>query len=167
MNPMELNSFDANHMTATLLWTNAVPQYGKSNREWAIYEQRLTTYAKEVCGPRGGTLYALTGPSRFGLADQLPESVLPGEVRVVIPVSVWTAACCVWMQDGSAMAASTAAMINNQKTVTKARLTEMNLSELEDRLTPPTAGPANLFPGNAKCRQYSLHKGTVKQIHQA
>ena len=155
MNPMEINSFDVNHMKATFTLTNAVPQYAKSNANWNIFEQQLSKYAKEVCGPRGGTLYALTGPSSFGLAGQLPESLMPGLIRVVIPVSVWTAACCVLPGPGGAE--SVAAMINNQKTQTKANLTQMSLAALEDSLTANGAPPANLFPGDKRCRQKSVN----------
>ena len=72
---------------------------------------------------------------------------------MVIPVSMWTAACCVWPGG----AESVAAMINNQKTQTKAHLTQMSLVALEDSLTAPGADPANLFPGNIRCHQKSVN----------
>ena len=153
MNPMEINSFDKKYMRATFMLTNVVPQYTKSNANWNIFEQQLSNYAKKVCGPRGGTLYALTGPSSFGLADQLAESVMPGGIHVVIPVSVWTAACCVWPGG----AESVAAMINNQKIQSKVHLTQMSLLALEDSLTAPGAASANLFPGDIRCRQKSVN----------
>ena len=153
MNPMEINSFDVNHMRATFELTNVVPQYAKSNTNWNIYERLLSEYAQKVCGQREGTLYALTGPSSFGLADQLPESLMPGPIRVVIPVSVWTAACCVWPGG----AESVAAMINNQKTQSTSHLTQMSLVALEDSLTAPGTPPANLFPGDVRCRQKSVN----------
>ena len=153
MNPMEINSFDVNHMRATFRLPNAVPQYTRSNTNWNIYERLLSKYAQENCGPRGGTLYALTGPSSFGLADQLAESVMPGPIRVVIPVSVWTAACCVWPGG----AESVAAMINNQIIQSKVHLTQMSLLALEDSLTAPGAASANLFPGDKRCRENSVN----------
>ena len=153
MNPMEINSFDENHMKATFTLTNAVPQYAKSNTNWNIYERLLSKYAKEKCGLRGGTLYALTGPSSFGLEEKLQESAMPGPINVVIPVSVWTAACCV-LPGG---AESVAAMINNQKITSKVHLTQMSLLALEDSLTAPGAASANLFPGDKRCRENSVN----------
>ena len=73
-------------------------------------------------------------------------------VRMVLPRSLWTAACCVWENKGATEAESQAVMSNNHWQNDKLLQTEMSLKELEQLLAPADGDPANLFPGNSKCR---------------
>ena len=116
MNPSVINSFDLNFMKATFTLTNAVPQFQASNSgPWQEFETQIRDYAKNICGPRGGTLYLLTGRSENGIKPdaQSPYKVVQdtsntvkmpkfvkGNVKLKTPRSVWTAGCCVWEEPG-------------------------------------------------------------------
>ena len=166
INPNGINTFNIAYATATFTLTNVVPQYSHSNRRWAVFfEAKLTAYARDECGPRGGTLYVLSGSSKFGLdssGNRKPAPVnrpqlkgAPGVqgVKVVIPASVWTAACCVWSQGRllkkQRRTESVAALINNEQ-VPKPYASQMTIPQLENLLTD--VDPVNLFPGNPQCR---------------
>ena len=165
MNPSGINTFDLNFMNATFTLTNAVPQSVLSNGDdWARFENRIKTYAR-TCGapPRGGTLYLLTGKSKYdldGTFGNLWEYKSKGGVQLVAPLAVWTAGCCVWAEPGKVFkglwtakrAESFAIMSNNQKKKgeIKPRQVEMSVSELEEKLAE--LGSVNLFPGNLNCR---------------
>ena len=73
-------------------------------------------------------------------------------VRMVLPRSLWTAACCVWKSKEATEAESLAVMSNNHWQEDKLLQTEMSLKKLEQLLAPADGDPANLFPGNPKCR---------------
>ena len=51
MNPRAINSFDTSFMKATFTFTNAVPQFTKSNSgPWQHFEKKIRNYAKTTCG---------------------------------------------------------------------------------------------------------------------
>ena len=51
MNPSAINSFDTSFMKATFTFTNAVPQFTKSNSgPWQHFEKKIRNYAKTTCG---------------------------------------------------------------------------------------------------------------------
>ena len=174
MNPLTLNTFDKNFMRATFTLSNAVPQFEASNSgPWQAFEKRIRNYAKNRCGPQGGTLYLLTGKSDYGvhiragspvqdITTALPYSreYFPGNVKLVTPRGVWTAGCCVWAKPGKYLgklwstkkAESFAVMSNNKDDSTMLRQTEMSVSQLERLLRKPRSKKVNLFPGNKKCR---------------
>ena len=56
-------------MLATFVYTNAVPQCsGFNSGSWGTFEKRIKNYTKQVCaGTHGGTMYLVTGQSRFGI----------------------------------------------------------------------------------------------------
>ena len=176
MNPSAINSFDKDFMTATFTLTNAVPQFKASNcGPWQEFETKIVDYAKDICGPRGGTLYLLTGRSENGIK---PNNQNPGKVvrddknivppknvgsvnqNLVIPRSVWTAGCCLWTEPGkmtgnllpARRAQSFAVMSNNQKDKGKLYQTQMSVRELEDLLRDKNSAAVNLFPGDENCR---------------
>ena len=74
-------------------------------------------------------------------------------VRMVLPRSLWTAACCVWKNGEVNEAESKAVMINNHWEDDKLLQTEMTVRKLEKLLAPADGKPANLFPGNCNCRK--------------
>ena len=175
MNPVALNTFSKDFMKATFTFSNAVPQFEKSNcGPWELFETRLQKYAKTGCGAQGGTLYLLTGKSDYGVRIQGGSPVqdsttalpylrenFPGNVKLVTPRAVWTAGCCVWKKPGkffgklwsSKKAASFAVMSNNKDDGTLLHQTEMSVSQLERLLSPSLSKKVNLFPGNKKCRR--------------
>lgn len=190
MNPLGINSFDLNFMKATFTLTNAVPQFKASNSgPWQEFETKIRDYAKDICGPRGGTLYLLTGRSENGIIPdaQSPYKVVQdtlntvpkpyrndtfvnGNVKLKTPRSVWTAGCCVWEEPGRVFgnrwpvkkAQSFALMSNNQKDKSKLYQTQMSVRELEELLKAPSA--VNLFPGDENCRNPANNIKTLKYI---
>ena len=187
MNPSVINSFDLNFMKATFTLTNAVPQFEASNSgPWQEFETKIRDYAKNVCGPRGGTLYLLTGRSENGIIPDpqnrykvvhdtsctvpkpyVKDKFLGGTVRLETPRSVWTAGCCVWTEPGRVFgriwpakkAQSFAAMSNNQKDRNKLYQTQMSVREIEELLRAPfLPETVNLFPGDENCRRPANHK---------
>lgn len=177
MNPLGLNTFDKAFTKATFTLSNAVPQFETSNSgPWQTFETRIRKYAKQKCGPRGGTLYLLTGKSDNGVRIQngipvrerttpLPyqREIFPGNVKLVTPRAVWTAGCCVWAQPGNYLknvwpvkrAESFAVMSNNKNDLASLHQTEVSVSTLETLLTPPISilREVDLFPGNEDCRR--------------
>ena len=186
MNPSAINSFNKDFMTATFTLTNAVPQFKASNcGPWQEFETKIVDYAKDICGPRGGTLYLLTGRSENGIIPdaQSPYKVVQdtsntvkmpkfvkGNVKLKTPRSVWTAGCCVWEEPGRVFgnrwpvkkAQSFAVMSNNQKDKSKLYQTQMSVRELEELLKAPSA--VNLFPGDENCRNPVNNIKTLKYI---
>ena len=182
MNPSVINSFDLNFMKATFTLTNAVPQFEESNSgPWQKFETKIRDYAKDICGPSGGTLYLLTGRSENGIKpdplnpgkvvqdanNTVPKPIVInkfGSVKLETPRSVWTAGCCVWTEPGRVFksfwpakkAQSFAVMSNNQKDSNNLHQTQMSVRELEELLRAPSA--VNLFPGDENCRRPANHK---------
>ena len=174
MNPVGLNTFSKNFMKATFTFSNAVPQFEKSNcGPWELFETRLQKYAKTGCGAQGGTLYLLTGKSDYGVRIQANSPVqdttiplpylrhnFPGNIALGTPRAVWTAGCCVWAEPGKNMgsslpakkAESFAVISNNQNDAALLHQTEMSVSQLESILKPPASlVDVELFPGNENC----------------
>ena len=188
MNPSVINSFNNDFMTATFTLTNAVPQFKASNcGPWEEFETKIVDYAKDICGPRGGTLYLLTGRSENGI---IPDPLNPGKVvqdakntvpkpyqnnfgsvNLVIPRSVWTAGCCLWTEPGrmgnlwpARRAQSFAVMSNNQKDKGKLYQTQMSVRELEELLRDQNSAAVNLFPGDENCRNPANNIKRLKYI---
>lgn len=174
MNPVALNTFSKDFMKATFTFSNAVPQFEKSNcGPWELFETRLQKYAKTGCGAQGGTLYLLTGKSDYGVRIQANSPVqdttiplpylrhnFPGNIALGTPRAVWTAGCCVWADPGknvgSSLPAKTAesfaVISNNQDDAASLHQTEMSVSQLESILKPPASlVDVKLFPGNENC----------------
>ena len=189
MNPAGINSFDLNFMRATFTLTNAVPQFQASNGgPWQEFETKIRDYAKDICGPRGGTLYLLTGRSQNGIIPDprnpykavqdksyivpmpyLTDKFVGGTVKLETPRSVWTAGCCVWTEPGNVYgnlekAQSFAVMSNNQKDKSKLYQTQMSVRELEELLRAPALEAVNLFPGDENCRNPANNIKTLKYI---
>ena len=187
MNPSAINSFDLNFMKATFTLTNAVPQCQASNSgPWQEFEKKIRDYAKDICGPRGGTLYLLAGRSENGIKPDaqspykvvqdtskmpyLKDTFVNGKVKLKTPRSVWTAGCCVSEEPGRVFgnrwpakkAQSFALMSNNLKDKSKLYQTQMSVRELEELLKAPSA--VNLFPGNENCRNPANNIKTLKYI---
>ena len=99
------------------------------------------TPAKE---PTGALLEKLKGQGLYTPARD--------PVRMVLPRSLWTAACCVWENGEVIEAESKAVMSNNHWENVKLLQTEMSLTKLEKLLAPANGKPADLFPGNCNCR---------------
>lgn len=158
MNPCGMNSFDLYYMAATFTLTNVVPQYEISNQAWAHYEDKLMKYARNTCGPRGGTLFVLAGSSIIkGEYQGFMASVPPqkGGVQVAIPTFVWMAACCSWTDSmGKKSAESLTATIGNYNDVSKLGGKVITLGFLELQLTVVGKPTVNLFPGD-NCRKKS------------
>ena len=192
MNPLGINSFNKDFMTATFTLTNAVPQFEASNSgPWQEFEAKIRDYAKDICGPRGGTLYLLTGRSENGIIPDaqspykvvkdnvnavpkpyLKNTFVNGKVKLKTPRSVWTAGCCLWTEPGSVLgslwparrAQSFAVMSNNQKDKDKLYQTQMSVRELEELLRDQNSAAVNLFPGDENCRNPANNIKRLKYI---
>ena len=186
MNPSAINSFNKDFMTATFTLTNAVPQFKESNcGPWQEFETKIVDYAKDICGPSGGTLYLLTGRSENGI---IPDPLNPGKVvqdvpklpvinkfgsvNLLTPRSVWTAGCCLWTEPGRVLgslwparrAQSFAVMSNNQEDKDKLYQTQMSVRELEELLGDQNSAAVNLFPGDENCRNPANNIKRLKYI---
>ena len=174
MNPVVVNTFDKSFMQATFTFSNAVPQFQISNGiHWGNFESRIRNYTRDNCGPRGGTLYLLTGKSNFGLTNgaggPVQDQTIPlpfttdtfSGVRLVTPRAIWTAGCCVWKEGilwrKKSKAESFAVMSNNQQDEKLLHQTEMSVAELERLLSAPSVA-VNLFPGDENCRNAANNK---------
>ena len=69
LNPVKINSFDANYVEATFAYSNAVPQYGSGSNmaSWRKYELSIVRYVQNVCAVKQGIMYLMTGTSKFHL----------------------------------------------------------------------------------------------------
>ncbi|XP_078347099.1 uncharacterized protein LOC144632343 [Oculina patagonica] len=175
LNPLGINTFDTSFMKATFTLTNAVPQFETSNSgDWQIFETRIRDYAQNDCGRKGGTLYLLTGKSKYGLTIDArgqpvqdstirlpyPRKTFSRGVKLVTPRAIWTAGCCVWAVPGKVFgmrwptkrAESFAVMSNNQPNAALLHQTEMSVPDLERLLREPLKEEVNLFPGDGNCR---------------
>ena len=189
MNPLGINSFDLNFMKATFTFTNAVPQFeALNNGLWQEFETKIRDYAKDICGPRGGTLYLLTGRSENGIipdtqnpskvvkdtSNRVPKPQLNNlfvkkKVFLETPRSLWTAGCCVWTEPRNMFAnrrkaQSFAVMTNNQKDKGKLYQAQMSVGELEEILKEPFSPAVNLFPGDENCRSPANNIKTLRYI---
>ena len=154
LNPVHINSYDANKMADTFTYANAVPQYAGFNvGAWRVFEMKIADYAKTKCAPYGGDMYVLTGTSRFHIR---PPGTMPlkrtssvvydlvlGVEKIEIPNSMWTAFCCVFP---GLRAESFAVIGNNVEDTTKINIQEISVSDLEDFLSLNNKH-VSLFPG--------------------
>ena len=66
LNPVKINSFDEKHVQATFTYSNAVPQYGGLNGgAWKTFEGQIVDHVQKNCQDRKGTMYLMTGTSKF------------------------------------------------------------------------------------------------------
>ena len=78
------------------------------------------------------------------------------EDRIVRPNSMWTAGCCVWIDEkGTEKAQSIAVMGNNDFHEDKIGMKSMNLAELGNLLVDENSDPVELFPSLVECRANS------------
>ena len=81
LNPSFINSFDVNHMVATFAYSNAVPQYGSFNLVWKTFESKIAKYVKDFCRKDMGTMYLITGTSKYRFD---PSSPLSGPIAAKV-----------------------------------------------------------------------------------
>lgn len=151
-----------------------------NNGLWKTAENRIRIYAEHFCTNghqhgTDGTLYLLTGtsfsrfdPNNFPQANQVQiEGLGPQNQQIWIPVSMWTAGCCV--RPNNQQTRSFAVIGNNlQKPIagqedTVSLTQRVSVRKLQDFLRNDaianqfTNGGQNhaprvrLFPGNLKC----------------
>ena len=115
--PVNILRYSKESALATFTYTNCVPQIAGFNRgQWKKYETKIVQYAQHYCGPKGGTLYLITGTSQVKFEEKLSleneiigvdKSVPPMEgfhdnvdkfpklgPKIAIPNSMWTVGCC-------------------------------------------------------------------------
>ncbi|XP_029209838.2 uncharacterized protein LOC114973588 [Acropora millepora] len=156
LNPNHINSYNQDYQIATFKYTNAVPQFANHNRQsWMIFEHKIADYVKADCGGNGGTMYLITGTSKYlrsTTGQQLPgkiELFPPSDPNgIVRPNSLWTAGCCVF---SSTNGESLAVWGNNDKA--SPYTVSLSLPDLEKLLVTSSSSPANIFPAFPQCRK--------------
>ena len=159
LNPVYINSYDANEIAGTFTYANAVPQYAGFNMgKWKQFEQSIVDYAKYECAIGNGVLYVLTGTSRFRISKPgaKPPKTSPivnylgsGVGKIEIPNSMWTAFCCVI---GPLKAYALAFIGNNVKNINQINMQQISVGDLEKFLSLNNQ-QVTLFPANSNlCR---------------
>ena len=161
---------------STFTYTNAVPQCKSFNGGWwKRAENRIRRYAQHYCtqGQQPGTLYLITGtslsrfdPQNFPHANYpMPDHQYYLNQQIWIPVSMWTAGCCV--RPDNDHTESFAVIGNNRQnqapgpdgSLTR-QVTVVNLQvflrndAIRNHFTnggPNHAPNVRLFPGNQNC----------------
>ena len=120
--PVNILRYSDESARATFTFTNCVPQIAGFNRgQWKKYETKIVQYAQHYCGPKGGTLYLITGTSQVKFKEilspqneiiEVDKSVQPMEAfhddvdtypqhgpKILIPNSMWTVGCCLGLDN--------------------------------------------------------------------
>ena len=153
LNPVYINSYDANEIAGTFTYANAVPQYAGFNMgKWKTFEMKIADYARDKCAPSGGDMYVLTGTSQFHIS-QFKQKTKPRvkylKKEIEIPNSMWTAFCCVI---GPLKAYALAFIGNNVKNINQINMQQISVGDLEKFLSLNNQ-QVTLFPANSNlCR---------------
>ena len=162
--PAQTLSFDDGARRSTFVHTNAIPQFRAFNvGQWRVYEERIRTYARSICGDQGGTLYLMTGPSAVSISRQggqimgtfnqlgsFPDVRGYDSPNIRLPNSLWTAACCV-KRDGTVIGAF-GVIGNNVQVINLIMASAVTVGQLQDLLAVGEGVPnINLFPNNPDC----------------
>ena len=157
--PAETYSFSDAKIRSTFVYTNAVPQYQTFNSgEWSKYEEKIRDYDEE-CAKNGGDLYLLTGISDRRILGKNEKGIpygklvgtpkrMPEDPKIVIPNSMWTAACCISLKK---VLGSFAVIGNNDPIKDHIYMSEVTVKRLEGIIGTDVIGGINLFPGNDNC----------------
>lgn len=144
--------------SSTYRYTNAVPQRPAFNiGQWSQFEKKIRKYATEVCIPNGGTLFLLTGTSFVHREKMLLQSsysnrandpqkqpwlgnnnvrnnyeIIPDDVHhaIAIPSSLWTAGCCVDLNN-NVVKGNFAVLGNNVQYKSNMNTRELPVTDLE------------------------------------
>lgn len=157
---------------STYVYTNTVPQHGAFNSgQWRTFEETIRKYASNLCipAPTSGTLYLLTGTAFVHVQPGNPNPQVNhparnrlgvGNTGIYIPNSLWTAGCCVPINNPN-NAASFAVIGNNDVNpnfmrITLTQLQNILLSDVGPNPGLNIGGPAvELFP-NSACANIDL-----------
>ena len=158
--PAETYSFSHANIHSTFVYTNAVPQYQTFNSgQWSKYEEMIRDYGKNKCAKKKGTLYLLTGISDRRILGKNEKGIpygklvgtpkrMPEDPKIVIPNSMWTAACCISLKK---VLGSFAVIGNNDPIKENIYMSQVAVKKLEGIIGNGVIG-FNLFPGNDGCR---------------
>ena len=130
--------------------------------QWAQSEKRIREYATSVCGPNGGNLYLITGISEASLQMGMSgleaiqntlKALKPRGDNITIPISMWTAGCCIVPPRGALGAF--AVIGNNRGDKSKVFMSQVNMTEQQNFLLIGVSGfggaAIDLFPANPGC----------------
>ena len=124
---------------------------------------KIRNYASQTCSTDSGDLFLITGISEahieqnedgalYAVQKDLKFMKLFGD-NIAIPNSMWTAGCCIVLEEGAVGAF--AVIGNNLYSKTATNMFQATVPQLEDFLHTGVqgfGGPAiALFPGNPKC----------------
>ena len=116
-----------------------------SNERWSQYERKIRIYAQNTCVQNNQFQVTLVQPNQLGPVQNYPS--------ITIPISMWTAGCCV-APNGQA---GSFAVIGNNDANQLPFISQISLAQLQNILTTDVtqsglSGPeVNLFPGLANC----------------
>ena len=162
---------------STFTYTNAVPQRPDFNMgEWFEFENKIRSYARNDCIPNRGKLYLLTGTSfvhsepdwpiwprdpkrQPWLANIKDNYLIPDSPPIAIPVSLWTAGCCIDSKNGT-VTGNFAVIGNNEEDNQLMHTRQISVEQLQSILKHDVKANENsnrvkLFPAIRDCSKES------------
>ena len=162
---------------STFTYTNAVPQRPDFNMgEWFEFENKIRSYARNDCIPNRGKLYLLTGTSfvhsepdwpiwprdpkrQPWLANIKDNYLIPDSPPIAIPVSLWTAGCCINSKNGT-VTGNFAVIGNNEEDPQLMHTRQISVEQLQSILKQDVKANENsnrvkLFPAIRDCSKES------------
>ena len=162
---------------STFTYTNTVPQRpGFNMGMWFEFENSIRRYAKNDCIPNGGTLYLLSGTSfvhsepswpdwpkdpkkQPWLANVKNNYLIPENPPIAIPVSLWTAGCCVDLKNGDVIG-NFAVFGNNEEDIYLMHTRQVSVEQLQgilkqDDKVNGKPSKVELFPATKDCSKES------------
>lgn len=162
---------------STFTYTNAVPQRPDFNMgEWFEFENKIRSYARNDCIPNRGKLYLLTGTSfvhsepdwpiwprdptrQPWLANIKDNYLIPDSPPIAIPVSLWTAGCCIDPKNGT-VTGNFAVIGNNEEDNQLMHTRQISVEQLQSILKHDVKANENsnrvkLFPAIRDCSKES------------
>ncbi|CAH3128686.1 unnamed protein product [Pocillopora meandrina] len=162
---------------STFTYTNAVPQRPDFNMgEWFEFENKIRSYARDDCIPNRGKLYLLTGTSfvhsepdwpiwprdpkrQPWLANIKDNYLIPDSPPIAIPVSLWTAGCCIDSKNGT-VTGNFAVIGNNEEDNQLMHTRQISVEQLQSILKQDVKANENsnrvkLFPAIRDCSKES------------
>lgn len=162
---------------STFTYTNAVPQRPDFNMgEWLEFENKIRSYARNDCIPNRGKLYLLTGTSfvhsepdwpiwprdpkrQPWLANIKDNYLIPDSPPIAIPVSLWTAGCCIDSKNGT-VTGNFAVIGNNEEDPQLMHTRQISVEQLQSILKQDVKANENsnrvkLFPAIRDCTKES------------
>ena len=144
--------------------------------EWFEFENKIRSYARNDCIANGGKLYLLTGTSfvhsepdwpiwprdpkrQPWLANIKNNYLIPNDPPIAIPVSLWTAGCCIDLKNGD-VKGNFAVIGNNEEDSQLMHTRQISVDQLQsilkqDEKVNENSNRVTLFPATRGCSKES------------